>query len=158
VLTRKRETNMHNALALFLRATAILLLLAVVAVFLPHAWMDAIHGWLGLGTLPGEPIVSYLARSVSALYAVAGATYWFVAGDVRRYLPFLRFAVWMTLGLAGLLTAADVLAGMPAWWTLGEVGFTLGWSLALWRLVRRAERESTKPRGESSSPGGRAQD
>ena len=147
---------MENSLALFLRVTAIVLLLAVVAVFLPHAWMEAIHEWLGLGPLPELPIVSYLARSVSAMYAVAGATYWFLAGDVRRYLPFLRFAVWMTLGLAGLLTAADVLAGMPTWWTLGEVGFSLGWSLALWRLVKRAERELIKPRGESSSRRGPA--
>jgi hypothetical protein len=143
-----------KTLALFLRVTAVVLLLAVVAVFLPHAWMDAIHAWLGFGPLPELPVVSYLARSVSALYAVAGATYWFVAGDVRRYLPFLRFAVWMTLGLAALLAAADVLAGMPAWWTLGEVGFTLGWSLTLWRLVKRAELEPIKPRGEPSRPGG----
>ena len=44
---------------------------ATVAVFVvvPYAWMNAIHQWLGLGTLPDTPVVGYLARSTSAFYA-----------------------------------------------------------------------------------------
>ena len=126
---------MERALAIYLRVTAVVLMLALPAVLMPHAWMDAVHRWRGMGELPELPVVSYLARSTSALYVVSGATYWFVGGDVRRYLPFLRFAVWMSFALAGLLLAADVLAGMPWDWTVGEVGFTIAWSCGLWWLV-----------------------
>src|SRR5687768_13106421 len=83
-------TAPERRLALFLRWTAALLLLALPAVVLPHAWMDAIHQWLGLGPLPELPMVAYLARSESALYGVLAALYWHAAGDVRRYLPLLR--------------------------------------------------------------------
>jgi hypothetical protein len=43
------------------------------AVFVPLSWMDATHRWLGLGEMPTAPVVEYLARSVSAFYAVLGA-------------------------------------------------------------------------------------
>src|SRR5690242_10173042 len=43
-------------LPLFLRLTAALLILAVFAVAMPHAWMSVIHDKLGLGALPELPL------------------------------------------------------------------------------------------------------
>ena len=49
-------------------------LLAVPFVLLPVAWMDAVHDrGLGLGPLPRGPVVEYMARSLSVLYAGHGA-------------------------------------------------------------------------------------
>ncbi|HAA75417.1 TPA: hypothetical protein DCE37_09880 [Candidatus Latescibacteria bacterium] len=41
--------------------------LAILAVVMPYEWMNAIHVWLGMGTLPTEPIVGYLARPLSGV-------------------------------------------------------------------------------------------
>jgi hypothetical protein len=62
-------------------------LLALPAVFMPTASMDAFHRNLGLGPLPQGPIVEYLTRSVSALYAAFGSLTLVIAWDLRRFGP-----------------------------------------------------------------------
>ena len=55
-------------LAFLLRAIAVAASLAVVPVFMPHAWIEHCRGWLGLGTaLPETPIMVYLTRSLSVV-------------------------------------------------------------------------------------------
>src|SRR4051794_28031632 len=66
-------------------------LFALVAVFMPVSWMAATHRWLGLGEMPTAPVVEYLARSLSALYALLGALFLVVAADPERYRPLVRF-------------------------------------------------------------------
>jgi hypothetical protein len=66
------------------------------------------------------PVVEYLARSLSAFYAVTGALCLVVASDLERYRPLVRplgiaFAL-MSLALLGV----DVAAGMPRWWSASE--------------------------------------
>ena len=56
----------NRLLRWLLVACGVMTLLALPAVFLPQAAMDAIHRSLGLGPLPEGPIVLYLARSLSA--------------------------------------------------------------------------------------------
>jgi hypothetical protein len=68
----------------FIRVSAVVMILAVFMLF---SWMDAIHRWLGFGHLPQEPMVSYLARSVSAFCALAGVLAFYVLFDVERYYP-----------------------------------------------------------------------
>lgn len=77
----------RRALVWYLRIAAAVLLLALFAVFLPFEWMDAIHRGLGLGDLPKAPIVGYLTRSLSLLYALFGCLCLAVSFDVDRYLP-----------------------------------------------------------------------
>jgi hypothetical protein len=105
---------------------------------MPYAWMNAVHEWLGLGTLADQPMVAYLTRSISALYACLGVCYWYLSRDVMRYLPLLRFSVPLTLVFAVTLIAIDIANEMPMWWTSIEGPFLLGWTLVLWWLVRRA--------------------
>ena len=73
-----------------LRLTAVVLLTALFPAVMPFAWMDATHQWLGLGKLPDAPIVGYLTRSLSALYAVHGVLVLYLSLDVRRFLPVIR--------------------------------------------------------------------
>ena len=127
-------------LALFLRVSAAILLLALVAVAMPHAWMDVIHGWLGLGPLAEQPMVAYLARSASAMYASLGALYLYLSYDLRRYLALLRFLAGLKLAFGVAMLALDVAVGMPLLWVAVEGPFILAWSLALLWLVREAEK------------------
>jgi hypothetical protein len=131
-------TPAERQLISFLRATALVLLTAALAVVMPHAWMEAIHAWLGFDALPNSPLVAYLARSLSALYALIGAWCWFVSRDVRRYLPLLRFSVLVTLVFDVTLIAVDLAVEMPIMWLAIEGPFVLAWTFALWALVRRA--------------------
>ena len=57
---------------LFLRISGAVSLFALIGVFMPYSWMNVTHQWLGMGTLPSEPIVGYLARSTSAFYTFFG--------------------------------------------------------------------------------------
>jgi hypothetical protein len=95
-------------------------LFALVAVVMPVSWMVATHRWLGLGEMPTAPVVEYLARSVSAFYALLGALCLVMASDLERYRPLVRF-FGVALALLGIVfTGVDVIAGMPWWWTALE--------------------------------------
>lgn len=87
---------------------------------MPYSWMDAVHQWLGMGRLPGEPIVGYLARSTSGFYAMFGGLMWVVSLDLQRHRLVLCYlgVVVIVFGLA--LFAVDILEGMPLYWSLGE--------------------------------------
>ncbi len=127
----------ERCLVWFLRITALTLLSAALAVVLPYAWTDAVHRWLGLGELPDSPMVGYLTRSISALYAAIGMCTWHIAGDIRRHLPLLRFSVPVTMGFAAVLIAIDVVSEMPWIWTFVEAAFLVSWCAAYALLVGR---------------------
>jgi hypothetical protein len=120
----------------FLRASAVMLMAAAPAVIMPTGWMRTIGAWLGL-ELPETPLVEYLTRSVSALYAGLGAYGWFLSCDVRRYLSLLRFMIPLTALFDVTLIVLDVLIPMPIAWTVGEGVAIVGWTLMLWWLVWR---------------------
>ena len=88
-------TKSDRALVLLLRIVGVGALFALVAVFMPVSWMAATHRCLGLGEMPTGPVVEYLARSVSAFYALMGALCLVLTTDLERYRPLVRF-----LGLA----------------------------------------------------------
>jgi hypothetical protein len=123
----------------FLRLTAIMFLCAAPAIVMPTAWMRTIGRWPGLDDMPESALMEYLTRSVSALYVMMGASYWFLSCDVRRYLPLLRFTVYATLVFNVTILILDVMIPMPILWTVGEAVATMAWTLALWWLVRRME-------------------
>src|SRR6516225_9948005 len=95
-------------------------LFALVAVFMPLSWMAATHRWLGLGEMPTGPVVEYLARSLSAFYAVTGALCLVVAADLERYRPLVRFLGVAFALMSVALLGVDLAAGMPWWWTAAE--------------------------------------
>src|SRR5215831_3963147 len=77
-------------------------LFALFAVVMPVSWMVATHRWLGLGEMPTGPVVEYLARSVSAFYALLGAFCLVMASDLDRYRPQVRF-FGVALALIGIV-------------------------------------------------------
>ncbi len=69
-------TRADKALVFLLRLVGVSSLLALAAVFMPVSWMVATHRWLGLGEMPVTPVVEYLARSLSACYALLVLSCW----------------------------------------------------------------------------------
>jgi hypothetical protein len=124
----------------FLRILGSGALVAVVFVAAPYAWMDAIHRWLGMGKLPAEPVVGYLARSTSAFYAILGGLAWLASCDLKRYRPVLVYlgATSMALGVA--LGVIDWLEGMPWFWSMAEGPLDTALGIAIlwmsWRVGR----------------------
>jgi hypothetical protein len=129
----------EKTLVLLLRLDGLIMLLALVPSMMPLAWMEAIHRSLGMGELSGEPLTGYLTRSLSALYAMHGAVLLFVASDVRRYLPLVKFLAAATIVFALGLTALDVIVGMPVFWIVAEgPSLLLLYCVVLW-LTSRVE-------------------
>lgn len=110
----------QRGLVIVLRILGTIDALAVLAIFLPQSWMATAHAWLGMGKLPDQPIIDYLTRSASALYALHGAMILFVSTDVERYAPLIKFLAVAALVHGVVLFLIDVAAGMPAWWRFLE--------------------------------------
>jgi hypothetical protein len=118
--------NRHEkTLVLLLRISAIMLLVAVIPAVMPFAWMKDIHRNLGMGELPEGPIVGYLTRSLSALYAMHGVLVFFVSLDVRRYLPVVKCLAVLGIVLGAGLLVLDLVVGMPLFWILCEGPFVV---------------------------------
>src|SRR6516225_2408943 len=84
-------TKSDKALVILLRIVGVGALFALLAVVMPTSWMAATHRWLGLGEMPTGPVVEYLARSLSAFYAIMGALCLVLTTDLERYRPLVRF-------------------------------------------------------------------
>lgn len=108
-----------------LRAAAGLLLLAAPFTLLPQETMAALHARLGLGELPALPIVGYLTRSVSALYAFYGLIVLVVSFDVRRYGPLITVLGLGSIGFGAFMLVVDRFVQMPRAWVLIEGPFTI---------------------------------
>jgi hypothetical protein len=109
------------SLAVLLRMIGAAELAALAFVFAPVGWMDAVHDrFLGLGPLPSGPIIEYLARHLSALYAVHGAMIVGISLDLTRYRPLAVVLGWSHVGLGPALGWTDWSAGFHWVWALGE--------------------------------------
>ena len=96
-----------------------LLRIGLVAVAVAASWFGlwkSLAGLLGLGEMPTAPVVEYLARSLSASYAVTGALCLVVAADLERY----RFLGAASALMSPVLLGVDLVAGMPWWWSASE--------------------------------------
>ena len=128
----------EKVLIWLLRVSGAVMLMALGAVVMPYEWMNVIHQRIGLGELPNTPIVGYLTRSISALYAQYGALLVFIASDVRRYLPVLHFLAVAAVVFAGVLLGVDCAVGMPLSWMVEEGLSTVAFSvIILWPTGRR---------------------
>jgi hypothetical protein len=126
-------------LRVFLRVYGVVAGLAIFAVFMPRAWMAATHEMIGLGKFPDGTIVDYLARSVSALYAVHGGLFWLLARDVRRYETIIVYLAAAGVAFSVFVLALDASLGLPVWWTLGEGPSVLMISLVILSLLAKEQ-------------------
>jgi hypothetical protein len=128
----------EKILVWLLRLGGVVMLTALGAVVMPFDWMNSIHRQAGLGELPHVPIVGYLTRSISGLYALHGALLVFLASDVRRYLPVVRFLAWAGAAFGAMMLAIDRAVGMPLPWNVCEGPFVVLLSaVILWLTGRR---------------------
>lgn len=127
-------------LTLFLRAVGTVAGSAAFCAAMPLSWMDAAHRALGMGPLPEGPVVEYLARSASALYAFLGVLLWALSLDLARYRPLVRLLGFALIALGFALLGIDRAAGLPAFWQAAEgpANVVLG-GVILW--AGRAQRE-----------------
>ena len=133
-------TNEERLFRLLLRGVGSVSLLAIPFIFVPYAWMNAIHDGLGMGQLPDAPVVGYLARSDSAFFAILGGLLWVLSFDPRRHRPVLVYLGAAILLFGLVLFAVDFLEGMPLWWNLWEGSANTGFGILIlvfsWRLGR----------------------
>lgn len=121
-----------------LRVLGVVAALAIVAVAMPTSWMVAGAEWSGVAPFPDTVLGQYLARTLSALYALFGVLVLYIARDVRGNLDLIRFVGWLTIALGLLLTTIDFGVGMPPSWSWGEGPPTIVIGGAIVWLARRA--------------------
>ncbi len=114
------NSKSEQYLAVLLRAVGCLDLLALIAVVMPRHWMEVAHKFVGLGVIPEGPIVGYLARSASALYALHGAIVLFMSFDVAHYARLIRFMAMAAFVHGAIILGIDLAEGLPALWRYGE--------------------------------------
>ncbi len=134
------NTTDHRVLIILLRVVGISACTAIIASVMPTTWIAATHRWLELGDFPDAPITQYLARSLSACYAIFGGLAIVISMDVQRYAPIIRFFAYVTLAFGVLITGIDLVAGMPTYWTLFEGPSTFILGVIILLLARRVER------------------
>jgi hypothetical protein len=79
------KSSHESALRVLLGLIGTSSLLALIFVAAPYSWMNEIHQNLGMGDLSHQqPVVGYLARSTSALYAILGGLFWLICFDLQR--------------------------------------------------------------------------
>src|SRR3982751_6743271 len=62
-------------------------LLAFIAVVMPRSWMEVSHASLGLGEMPGGPIIMFMIRQASYTYGMHGISLWILSLDINRFRP-----------------------------------------------------------------------
>ena len=115
------DTDTDNSLKWLLRVIGGAELCAIPFIAFPLSWMAWVHDHLlGLGSLPDRPIVEYMARSLSALYAVHGAMIVRMSFDIARFRPLVGFLGWCHVALGLAVFGSDASAGLPWYWVMGE--------------------------------------
>jgi hypothetical protein len=137
-------SNSEKTLVLLMRLAGVLLLTALIPAVMPFAWMKDIHRVMGMGELPEGPIMGYLTRSLSAMYAMHGALVFFISLDVRRYLPVVKFLAVLGLLFGSGMLVLDIRVGMPPSWIIGEGPFIIALGgVMLWLAGRVQQTEVT---------------
>jgi hypothetical protein len=131
-------------LRLAIRILGVVEVLAVAGIVMPASWMAAAHERLGMGPMPEGPVVGYLARSCSALYAMQGALFLYLSMDVVRRRDVIRFMGWVFAALAPVALGIELLEGLPLYWTVGEPVSVVVTAAAILVLASKAERAGRK--------------
>lgn len=123
-------------MARMLRLFGLMDFIAVLAVVLPRGSLAAINDWCGLEPLPEVPVVEYLARSGSLMYALHGAMLIFVSFDVPRYRTLIGFLACSAIVQGAILYTIDWALPMPTWWKTIEGGCIAATGVVLLTLRR----------------------
>jgi len=130
----------EKLLILFMRLSAIVMLMAFPMMLLPVEWMAITHRWMGLGEFPASPLVDYLTRSISFLYGFRGGLLLLISSDVRRYRAVLIYVIAMGFAFGVAIIAVDLHAGLPLTWTIGEGPMIIVAAVIMGLLLRAVPR------------------
>ena len=95
-----------------------------------------------MGEFPDAAVTQYLARSLSAFYAVFGGLTILASLDVRRFGPVITYLAIAAVAFGVVITGVDVMAKMPTYWTLAEGPPTFVIGLVILLLNRRVQRDA----------------
>ncbi|MCK5145127.1 hypothetical protein KAR48_00130 [bacterium] len=131
----------EKILILVLRAVGVMSFLALFFVFVPFEWMTKLHELAGLGLMPAEPIVEYLARSTSIFYAFLGVIKLLAATDVHKYRSLVLAISGFMLIFGMLFIVIDYLAGLGVVWALAEGGMNIFFGIIIFWFALRLPKE-----------------
>ena len=132
--------NRQSLQSWLLRLAGSFEILAFVSVVMPRSWMEASHAWLGLGEMPGGPVLMFMIRQASYSYGMHGIALWVLATDVDRFRPLVILNGVAFLLAAPVFFVIHHTSGMPLWWALGDtLGCAFFGGALLW-LTRGGER------------------
>lgn len=120
LLSRKAMNRTQLILKWILILTGLFLMSAFATTWLPVAWMDSTHRWLGLGEFPKAPITIYLARSTSLLYGVHGLLMLYTGLTIQQHWRFVEVFGWLHIVMGSCMLAIDWTSKMPGYWTALE--------------------------------------
>ena len=103
--------------AWLLRLAGAVEMLAFLSVVMPRSWMETSHAWLGLGEMPGGPIIMFMIRQASYAYGMHGISLWVLASNCERFRPLIILNGISFLLAAPVFCVIDYTAGLPLWWT-----------------------------------------
>lgn len=129
-------------LLMYLRLIGGAALLAFGAALMPSDWIVDISEWLGIQSFPDSPLTFYLARNLSLLYGYVGVFLLVIAADLPRYRPLVWWAAVGAVSFGLLQLIVDSMSGLPAWWVLGESGWTFAGGVLLAWLNARTSKET----------------
>jgi hypothetical protein len=112
-------------------------MLAMVAVCMPYTWMDATHRWLGMGALPANPVVGYLARSLSLFYALLGGLLVRLSFDPRRFRHVLLYLGAGFIVFGAIMWMVDFAEGLPPFWKYSEGPIDIFYGVLILGLASR---------------------
>ena len=118
-------------LIILLRMTGLAMLGGLIFVLCPFAWMQRVHEMIGMGPLTYTPLMSYLTRTLSAMYAIVGSICLLISSDVERYRPLIRLLGIIAIAGGVGVTVLDAMLNLPAFWTLLEGPLTILLGIAL---------------------------
>jgi len=108
---------------------------------MPRSWMEVSHAWLGMGAMPGGPLLMFMIRQASYTYGMHGLSLWILASDVARFRPLIIFNGIAFLLAAPVFFLIDFVSGMPWYWTvLDSLGCAFFGGALLWLNRRGAGR------------------
>lgn len=143
IANQRASRAFERLLRFLLRYIGTASLLALVAVFMPGDWMAATHLWLGMGELPREPVVGYLARSASLFYALLGGLLWVISFDLRRHRTVLLYLGGAFLFFGVTILGIDYRERMPLFWILTEGPVVTLFGAAVMFLTRKLSRDNS---------------
>lgn len=125
-------------------------LLALGAVVMPTRWMGQIHQLMGLGEMPTGPLVEYLTRSASLLYALIGAMTFYLSFDVVGRRDVIAFLMKLMIVFGMAMLALDMWIGMPVMWTAFEGPIVMVMGVGVLTALHRATRNEPSPQAASA--------